>query len=382
MNNEKGKTTCPVCSQELAPDEDCLLCSECGARHHRPCWHRNEACGIKTCASKAKPLEGAVIEDMAYHLDPPRRGQYLRYAALFIAIAALSSFLAVRLLFRGQELPVPSIIGLQLDEARQLLQAKGLKLSVSDEQYDNFVPENSIIAQRPQPGNRVKKGRLVRVTASLGSKIIKVPDFTGQDIRMANLLLLQNSLKAKTNCQLHAANIPRNHVIGQDPPAGAQTARGAPISFLVSLGPAPKNYLMPDLTYHAFEDHLAEFTSDLVQLDRILNEVEDDLPPFTIIKQKPSPGARISHGEKVEITLSHQSTGEVAAQYRLLKVQIPSGPQNKRVRIELKDQLGKKAVIDEDRPAGSFLKLPILVHGRGAVKVFVNGRLTLEREMR
>ncbi len=378
MKETKNKSVCPVCSQELRSDDDCLLCSECGTRHHRPCWHRAGACGATNCGS-TNAIEGAIIEDMAAKLDTPQRSQYFRHALLFISIAALTAFLAVKLLFRGQELPVPNLIGIHLNEARRMLQANGLKLKVSDKQYDNFIPEDKIIAQRPRPGSRVKKGRLLRVTASLGSKIIKVPDFTGQDMRMANLLLLQNGLKLGNVCQVYSPDHPRNQVIGQDPAPDSQIARAGTISFLVAQGPPSEYYLMPDLTYQSFTEHLNDFTSDLFQLDKIRDEVQDDLPSFTIVKQRPLAGTRISHGEKMDLSLSHHSSS--TARYRLLKLQVPSGPASKRVRIELKDQQGNRVVVDEDRPAGSFLKLPLLVNGRGAVKIYVNGRLTMEREM-
>jgi len=316
---------------------------------------------------------------MASHLDAPGRGNYLKYALLFLAVTALTAFLAVRFLFRGQELPVPNLIGMHLDSARQILQTKGLELKISDQQYDNFIAEGNIIAQRPKPGNRVKKGRMIRVTASLGSKVIKVPDLTGQDVRLANLLLLQNGLAAGTNSLVDDPDQPRNKVIGQDPEPESQIARGEAVSFLIVSGAPQEHYLMPDLTYHPFTDHLADFTKDLFQLDKLRDETQDDLPAFTIVKQLPAPGSRIGRGDKVELTLSHLSNQD--ARYRLLKLQVPSGPEDKRVRIELKDQSGIKAVMDEDRPAGSFLKLPILVDGRGTAKIYVNGRLTMEREV-
>ncbi len=378
MKETRDKSICPVCQRELLADDDCLLCSECGARHHRPCWHRNEACGINDCAS-VTPVEEAIIEEMAAQLDTPQRNQYFRHALLFISIVALTAFIAVKFLFRGQEIAVPNLIGVHLNDARRTLQAKGLKLKISDKQYDNFIPEDNIIAQRPQPGSHVKKGRMLRVTASLGSKIIKVPDFTGQDMRMTNLLLLQNGLKLGSVCQVHSPDHPRNQVIGQDPEQGSQIARAGTISFLVAQGPPNEYYLMPDLTYQSFTEHLNDFTSDLFHLDKIRDEAQDDLPVFTIIKQRPLAGTRISHGEKMDITLSHHSSS--TARYRLLKLQVPSGPKSKRVRIELKDHQGNRVVADEDRPAGSFLKLPLLVNGRGTVKIYINGRLTMEREI-
>ncbi|MDH7500064.1 MAG: PASTA domain-containing protein, partial [candidate division NC10 bacterium] len=48
-------------------------------------------------------------------------------------------------------------------------------------------------------------------------------------------------------CQVHSSQVPRNIIIAQSPPAGTKLHRGDPVNLLVSLGPFPRIYFMPDL---------------------------------------------------------------------------------------------------------------------------------------
>jgi hypothetical protein len=59
-------------------------------------------------------------------------------------------------------LPVPTVIGMHLEKAQELLDAVGLSLT-STGVPDATTPTSIVIAQEPQPGSRVAHGETIRV---------------------------------------------------------------------------------------------------------------------------------------------------------------------------------------------------------------------------
>ena len=72
---------------------------------------------------------------------------------------------------------VPRLERMSANDARKLLAEKGLELMVADSGYDKRQAANSILAQVPNPGVRVKLGRTIYVTVnSLSSPTFPIPD--------------------------------------------------------------------------------------------------------------------------------------------------------------------------------------------------------------
>jgi hypothetical protein len=64
---------------------------------------------------------------------------------------------------------VPSVAGLRPEAARDTLGERGLRFAVDTAgDYSRLVPAGRVLAQTPDSGSRVKQGRRVWVTLSLG----------------------------------------------------------------------------------------------------------------------------------------------------------------------------------------------------------------------
>jgi len=93
----------------------------------------------------------------------------LNICAFFAAIVLL-----LFLLFKGLDLytrhgktiAVPEVTGLQLPEARKMLERSHLKCVVSDSLYNKEMPAGSVLDCRPQVGKQVKEGRVVYLTVN------------------------------------------------------------------------------------------------------------------------------------------------------------------------------------------------------------------------
>jgi hypothetical protein len=77
----------------------------------------------------------------------------------------------------GEAIPVPDLKGQSYDKAYRLLEAKGLKIEVTDSGYNKQLPANSILAQTPTFGQKVKQGHVIYVTVnSPHSPTFAIPD--------------------------------------------------------------------------------------------------------------------------------------------------------------------------------------------------------------
>lgn len=93
----------------------------------------------------------------------------------------------------GQNVVVPRLEGLQIEEANTILKAKGLHAEIVDSVYNREAVPGAILDQAPKSGNRVKEGRSIYVTVfSKTPQQIAVPGLVDYSTRQAIALL--NSL--------------------------------------------------------------------------------------------------------------------------------------------------------------------------------------------
>ena len=77
----------------------------------------------------------------------------------------------------GQAIVVPQLKGMSYEKALHLLESDGLCMVVSDSGYNKKLPANTILAQTPGYGQKVKEGHVIYVTVnSPNSPTFIIPD--------------------------------------------------------------------------------------------------------------------------------------------------------------------------------------------------------------
>ncbi len=104
------------------------------------------------------------------------------------------------------------------------------------------------MTQMPPPETKVRRGWSVRVAQSLGPQRVAIPNVTGGSERVAELNIRRRGLSLGSMAHLHLPDAPLDQVISQSPPANASGVSAPKISLLVSDGPEPPVYVMPNLT--------------------------------------------------------------------------------------------------------------------------------------
>ena len=91
---------------------------------------------------------------------------------------------------------VPSLLGMRGEQARELLQGRGLLLAFSVEREDAQYAAGTIAEQAPLPGSQLPKGGAVQAVLSKGAPPQKpIPKLTGLRLRAARELLEKEGFK-------------------------------------------------------------------------------------------------------------------------------------------------------------------------------------------
>lgn len=223
--------------------------------------------------------------------------------AFAVGLGIFNRIVMPRLIHSGGQVLVPDLQNLTLEQAEKALKPSGLTLSRAGERFDPSVPRGFILSQDPAPDTPVRgKGRVL-VTVSLGEEFSSVPELFGQSRRGAQLLLERAGLRIGGSTRAPNDEAGQDLVAGSDPPAETVLPRGSAVSLLVSTGPGPEVFVMPDLTGR-------EISGVRRQLEALGFRVL--VPPAAasvgpIVSQSPQAGSRVS--TDVQIVL--QATGRL-----------------------------------------------------------------------
>jgi serine/threonine-protein kinase len=233
-----------------------------------------------------------------------------------VALAAVAAFVTGLVLFHlgmlafvrtGSTLKVPDLVGLELDSARGRLDAIGFSGVVDREEHSADFGAGRVIGQRPGAGDVLRKGRKVWLTVSLGVRQTVVPSLVGQSLRQADIVLGREGFSKGVTTRLHHPQVPRGSVIAQDPPAGSAAVEGARVDFLVSLGPAPDAYVLPNLTRRPLGEVESLLASRGITVGSKTVLIDRSVLPSTVLEQDPPAGSRIEGGSEVDLVVSSRS---------------------------------------------------------------------------
>ncbi len=172
----------------------------------------------------------------------------LLLALVLMTVALISALTAMQFAIHGREVAIPKLVGMSPGEAERAGAASGLQVVIERQFYSADIPEGRIMTQVPPPGTKVRRGWSVRVAQSLGPQRVAIPDVTGGSERVAELNIRRRGLSLGSVARVSLPGVPLDQVISQSPPANASGVSAPKISILVSDGPEPPVYVMPNLT--------------------------------------------------------------------------------------------------------------------------------------
>jgi serine/threonine-protein kinase len=171
-----------------------------------------------------------------------RRRFWIAAAIAVILPFVVGYFIAVRMLFPpppvvAAGIPVPDLKGESLESARQTLVGAGLGNARPSELPSLTVPEGTVMAQSPLPGQQLRAGAPVRLAISSGPPRVFVPDVVGFPVERAASLLVRLGFQVLRTDTVSTADADRVLAVNPDP--GTRLVLPARVGITVSLGPPP-----------------------------------------------------------------------------------------------------------------------------------------------
>jgi serine/threonine-protein kinase len=142
------------------------------------------------------------------------------------------------------EVAIPEVIGMQVDEARALLESKGFEVT-DREDPEADEPEGTVVEVEPEEGERVPAGSEVVLIYSSG--LIEVPDVIGEDQSDAERELRREGFRPRPIFRTTSSASPGT-VIDQTPSAGQRREKGTTVTIVIAAAPEPEPEPEPEPT--------------------------------------------------------------------------------------------------------------------------------------
>jgi beta-lactam-binding protein with PASTA domain len=165
----------------------------------------------------------------------------------------------------GEYQKVPGVVGQNIESAKKILEAKGLKVEVQDSVYIDTAAKLSVIRQVPEADATVKNNRTVYLTINRAvAPLSVVPNMIGFSFRSAEMML--QSLSLKLGDTSYKPDIAKNSVLeqlyeGKPITAGTKIPMGSTISFILGSGLGSAELQVPEniigMTLSQAKDFLA-----------------------------------------------------------------------------------------------------------------------------
>jgi eukaryotic-like serine/threonine-protein kinase len=199
------------------------------------------------------------------------------------------------------EAEIPTVVGLQRDEAQARLEDAGFVVRFGQGQHSMKVAEDRVIRVHPEEGTVLEQGERVTLVLSLGPPPVDVPNLVGKEFAQAKDLLRRAHLKVGEITRAYNESFEADRVIRQSERGGTEAPQGSEVNLVVSRGPAPKP--VPDVVGLAAE-RATERLEDAGFVVSAESEYSRKVAEGRVISQSPPSGNELQPGSTVSIVVS------------------------------------------------------------------------------
>jgi serine/threonine-protein kinase len=245
---------------------------------------------------------------------PSNRPQGVVFAEKPGAGTQLGTGQTVTIFVSTGRLGIPDVVGLELPEAQQKLEAQGFKVEVK--QVASTKPKGVVLEQDPAAGVTALSGTTVTLSVSSGAKPVVVPRVVGQT--QGDAVQALTALGLKPVLQNVPSDKPAGTVVGQKPPAGKEVDKGAEVTVNVSTGSGPATTTTTTTTTASTPSAAPVQVPKVVGLAQTpalshLNGlglrptvvyVSSSQPANRVVSQLPAPGTSLRPGARVRVNVS------------------------------------------------------------------------------
>lgn len=277
------------------------------------------------------------------------------------------------------EVNMPDVAGETEADAREILQAQGIKHIQVARNAHPSVMQGLVISQDPEPDTKIKVTRTVTLSVSLGPELREVPDVIGYTQNDARIKINKNELNVTDPIQERTSNdYPAGVVIDQDPKPGSKISRGSGVLLFVSKGPQPVSRQVPSLIGLTVDEARAELDKLKLKLDPNAGRATSaDYFAGQIVSQSPAKGTEVQEGSIVQVILSN-GPGPSRKVARV-ETTMPDDNRDHELRIVVKDAKGTNDFHVDTYTSGERVVKEVPYYGKAVIQVYIDKALAGEQ---
>jgi serine/threonine-protein kinase len=300
----------------------------------------------------------------------------------FVLAAGVSAYLTLTLIIKSEDtVIVPNLVGKDVVSALELLTDLKLNTKVSGSEYSQQFPKNHVTFQEPDAGSEIKSDRDVRIIISKGAKNILMPNIANLSEQQARMIIEENGFTRGQMSHTYSGLVEPAHVILQIPSAGTMITRGAKVDILVSSGPRPVRYVMPELSGHSLDQAMLMIENANLTVGKIRSRFDNRKSRNRVIRQDPPAGYGVNVSDPVHLVINRPSGNAGGDRLHrplygsLLQHRIKSGFLKKRVRVEMENSNSATDLFDDYVKAGDEIWVLVPRDHESSVFIFENDEL-------
>jgi len=300
----------------------------------------------------------------------------------FIALIAVSAdWVLGALIHTRKEVTVPDLVHKPVSQALGLLAQQNLAAKQAGVEFAQDVPPGSVLRQIPSAGSTVREGRIIRVWISQGDEMVFVPNAVGASLRDAQLAIRQAGLNVAKVENAYSLTYEKGVIISQNPKPDSMVQKGTDVTLISSNGAPPASVvLVPN--FKSKKLSVATLWASNHDINLIIKEDPYSVFPNGVIAdQNPRADSQVSPRSNVQVVVSRRATADDEKSYHL-HYELPQGKKDSVVRVSVEDVTGTSDIMNETKQPGSKIDLEIPFTSYATVRVFVNGVLVREREVK
>ena len=190
---------------------------------------------------------------------------------------------------------VPSVVGMRIDQARQVLEPMKLSLIVSEQHSDPSMTAGQIISQNPSATAQVKTGTAVQVVVSTGRRKVKMPNLTGLTLSAALRALSVSGLRP-------GANVAKDRVISGSVAPGASVAPGTTVVLVISSG--IQHIVVPKVLNLSLIRARKAITGAGLKVGKVTYTYNENFGGNVVLRQKPAGAVKAVKGSGVDLVVN------------------------------------------------------------------------------
>ena len=249
---------------------------------------------------------GAVVPPEEFVDDEPEEQKsktWLFIVLLLVMLALLGGlvFWIIQSLDDGDLVTVPPVVGLDIAEAKERLEAVDLKAKEIPTPSENLAV-GRVISQNPSKDEEVESGSTVELEVSSGPEQIEMPELGLMTQADAEAKIAELGLRLGTVEQREHPDAPPGIVLEQSPPAGQIVSPGDPVNLVVSVEPGKE--LVPDVTGRPLAQAQSAIQEAGFRFRNPVYEPSDSVAEGSVIRTDPPAGTSLEANSQITIIVS------------------------------------------------------------------------------